>query len=67
MADCESTLGGVPLDLEHAISNVSRINNDFHEYGGEDLPSLCFYETVQTRVGLREVRPSSYALIPTTI
>lgn len=53
--DCDSTLGGSSSELVHAISNASRINDDFREYDGEDLPSLCFYETVKTPVALSEV------------
>ena len=48
-------LRGKPQDLSYAISNASRINDDFREFDGESLPSLCFYETVKTGVGLHEV------------
>lgn len=37
------------------MMNVARINDDFREAGGEDSPSLCFYEAVKTRVGVSEV------------
>lgn len=54
-SQCDSTLRGGSSDLQRAIPSVARINDDFREFGGEDLPSLCFYETVKTRVGLSEV------------
>lgn len=61
---CDSaTLGGKSTELSHAISNVARINDDFRQVGGEDVPSLCYYETVKTRVGLSEVRRSKIPFI----
>lgn len=51
----DSMLRGKSQQLSYAISNASRINDDFREFDGESLPSLCFYETVKTHVGLHEV------------
>lgn len=40
--------------LQQALSSSSRINHEFRRLGGEDVPSLCFYETVKTYVGLQQ-------------
>ena len=57
-----TTLGGRSTELSHAILNADRINGDFREFEGEDVPSLCCYETVKTRVGLSEVCRSNFYL-----
>ena len=54
--DCATTLGGKSSDLQLAIMNSSRINDDFREFGGENLQSICLFETAKTDVGLSEVQ-----------
>ena len=65
LSDNDSMLPGNSLDLSYAMTNISRINDDFRDFNGEKLSSLCFYETVKTRVGLDEVTQSFPSLVYT--
>lgn len=40
--------------LQKALASLSRINYEFCRLGGEETPSICFYETVKTYVGLQQ-------------
>lgn len=55
-AEAATSLGARPSDLEKAIFATSRINRAFQRLEGEDLPTICFYETEKTLVGLSKVR-----------
>ena len=50
-----TVLGAKSPDLERAIFATSRINHAFQRLGGEELPSVCFYETEKTLVGISKV------------
>ena len=60
-AEAPTSLGAKHSDLEKAIFATSRINHAFQRLGGEDLPTVCYYETEKTLVGLSKV--SSEVLI----
>ncbi|KAL6716623.1 hypothetical protein ACLMJK_006191 [Lecanora helva] len=50
-AEAATSMGGKSADLEKALTATSRINRIFETLGGEDLPTMCFYETERTFVG----------------
>lgn len=54
-AEAATSLGARPPDLEKAIFASFRINRAFQRLGGEDLPTICFYETEKTLVGISKV------------
>ena len=54
-AEAATSLGAKSPDLEKAIFATSRINHAFHRLGGEDLPTVCFYEVEKTLVGISKV------------
>ena len=54
-AEAATSLGAKSPDLEKAIFATSRINHAFQRLGGEDLPTVCFYETEKTLIGISKV------------
>ena len=54
-AEAPASLGARHPDLERAVFATSRINHAFKRLGGEDLPTVCYYETEKTLVGLSKV------------
>lgn len=55
-ANCECSLNGSHQDLKKAFESLSVIDTAFLRLDGEELPAVCFYETVSTFVGIRQVR-----------
>lgn len=51
-AEAATSLGAKSPDLEKAIFATIGINHAFQRLGGEDLPTVCFYETEKTLVGI---------------
>ena len=54
-AEAPTSLGSGSSDLEKAVFATFRVNHAFRRLGGEDLPTLCFYETEKTLVGISKV------------
>jgi pimeloyl-ACP methyl ester carboxylesterase len=52
---CRKPLGSTIKGLGGAFDIVNRINDDFLQFGGEELPACCFYERKPTQIGLKDV------------
>lgn len=51
-----SSVGGTASELEDAFANLTRLNTDFRQLNGEELPACCFHEKLKSQVGLEQVR-----------
>lgn len=59
-AEAVKPLDGRSLDLQEALSTTFGINRKFQRLGGNDTPTLCFYENEKSWVGMSQASPSEF-------